>query len=179
MPDPADDSGADGIRVDRDGRLYSPPSMGIQVCDQAGRVNCIIPTPNGEIANLCFGGPEFDTLFATCGDRVYKRKSSQRGQRLRVTDQAGPASRAACRRDAQQVAYNKKRLSLPSDSLMTNSPEPSATRRDFLTGTVLRKARTRWRLSWPMRRPGRAEARRFWSGGPSASEGHGVPILGS
>jgi len=79
MPDRSDNSGVDGIRVDRDGRLYSATSMGIQVSDAAGRVNCIIPTPNGDIANLCFGGPEFDTLFATCRDRVYKRKLKVRG----------------------------------------------------------------------------------------------------
>ena len=48
--------------------------MGIQVCDQAGRVNAIIPTPNGKVANLCFGGPEFDILYATCGDKVFKRE---------------------------------------------------------------------------------------------------------
>jgi len=79
VPDTADDSGADGMRVDRDGRLYVATRMGIQVCDQAGRVNCIIPTPNGRIANLCFGGADFDTLFATCGDRVYKRKVKVKG----------------------------------------------------------------------------------------------------
>ena len=71
VPDTADDSGADGLRVDRDGRLYVATRMGIQVCDQAGRVNCIIPTPNGKLSNLCFGGENFDTLFATCGERVY------------------------------------------------------------------------------------------------------------
>ncbi|HMC65382.1 MAG TPA: SMP-30/gluconolactonase/LRE family protein [Gemmataceae bacterium] len=79
VPDTADDSAADGMRVDRDGRLYVATRMGIQVCDQAGRVNCIIPTPNGKIANLCFGGEHFDTLFATCGDRVYKRKVKVKG----------------------------------------------------------------------------------------------------
>ena len=79
VPDRADNSGVDGIRVDRDGRLYAATSMGIQVCDAAGRVNCIIPTPNGDIANLCFGGPRFDTLFATCRDRVYKRKVRVKG----------------------------------------------------------------------------------------------------
>jgi sugar lactone lactonase YvrE/enterochelin esterase-like enzyme len=72
--DTDDDSAADGMRVDRDGRLYVATRMGIQVCDQAGRVNCIIPTPNGKIANLCFGGEKFDTIFAACGDKVYKRK---------------------------------------------------------------------------------------------------------
>jgi gluconolactonase len=79
VPDTADDSGADGIRVDRDGRLYVATRIGIQVCDQAGRVNCIIPTPNGRVSNLCFGGDHFDTLFATCGDRVYKRKVKVQG----------------------------------------------------------------------------------------------------
>ncbi|HVW35953.1 MAG TPA: SMP-30/gluconolactonase/LRE family protein, partial [Pirellulales bacterium] len=56
VPDAADDSGVDGLRVDRDGRLYAATRLGIQVCDQAGRVNCIIPTPNGNLSNLCFGG---------------------------------------------------------------------------------------------------------------------------
>jgi gluconolactonase len=79
VPDSADESGADGIRVDRDGRLYVATRMGIQVCDQAGRVNCIIPTPNGQVANICFGGPDFLTLFATCTDRVYKRKLKVKG----------------------------------------------------------------------------------------------------
>jgi gluconolactonase len=79
MPDRADNSGVDGIRVDRDGRLYSATDMGIQVFDPAGRVFAIIPTPNGDIANLCFGGPQFDTLYATCRDRVYKRRVKTRG----------------------------------------------------------------------------------------------------
>ena len=78
-PDNADDSGADGMRVDRDGRLYVATRLGLQVCDQAGRVNCIIPTPNGRVSNLAFGGPEFDTIYATCGDKVYKRKVKAKG----------------------------------------------------------------------------------------------------
>jgi sugar lactone lactonase YvrE/predicted alpha/beta superfamily hydrolase len=79
VPDTADDSQADGMRVDRDGRLYVATKIGIQVCDQAGRVNAIIPTPNGRIANLAFGGENFDTLFALCGDKVYKRKLKVKG----------------------------------------------------------------------------------------------------
>ncbi len=79
VPDNADDAGADGIRVDREGRLYVATRMGIQVCDQAGRVNGIIPTPNGKVANLCFGGPNFDILYATCGEAVYKRKVKVQG----------------------------------------------------------------------------------------------------
>ena len=74
VPDTADDAGADGMRVDRDGRLWVATRMGLQVCDQAGRVNCIIPTPNGRVSNLCFGGPAFDVVLATCGDTVYARR---------------------------------------------------------------------------------------------------------
>ena len=77
--DPVDASLADGIRVDRDGRLYVATRLGIQVCDQAGRVNAIIPTPNGRISNLTFGGENFDMLFATCGDKIYKRKLKVKG----------------------------------------------------------------------------------------------------
>jgi len=79
MPDAADDSGADGMRTDSEGRLYVATRMGIQVCDQAGRVNCIIPTPNGRISNMEFGGPNFDILYATCGDVIYKRKVKVKG----------------------------------------------------------------------------------------------------
>jgi gluconolactonase len=78
-PDAADDSGADGMRCDRDGRLYVATRMGIQVCDQAGRVECILPTPNGRVSNLAFGGPEFDTIFAACGGEIYKRKVRVQG----------------------------------------------------------------------------------------------------
>ena len=73
-PDTADDSGADGMEVDSAGRLYAATRLGLQVCDQAGRVNVIIPTPNGKASNVAFGGAEQDTLFVTAGDRVFKRK---------------------------------------------------------------------------------------------------------
>jgi hypothetical protein len=61
------------------GRLWVATRMGLQFCDQAGRVNGIIPTPNGKVANLTFGGPEFDTIYACCGDQVYSRKVKVKG----------------------------------------------------------------------------------------------------
>ncbi|HEY0982536.1 SMP-30/gluconolactonase/LRE family protein [Schlesneria sp.] len=79
VPDSAEDSGADGIRCDRDGRVWIATRLGLQVCDQPGRVNCIIPTPNGKVSNLTFGGENFDTLYCTCGDRVYSRKVKVKG----------------------------------------------------------------------------------------------------
>ena len=77
-PDDAD-SGADGLCVDRGGRLYVATRLGVQVCDQPGRVNVILPTPNGKVSNVRFGGPNFDILYATCGDAVYRRKLNTRG----------------------------------------------------------------------------------------------------
>ncbi|MBM3979500.1 MAG: gluconolactonase [Planctomycetes bacterium] len=77
--DTDDDTGADGLRCDRDGRLWVATRAGLQVCDQAGRVNCIIPTPNGKVSNLTFGGADMDTVYATCGDKVYSRKVKVKG----------------------------------------------------------------------------------------------------
>jgi gluconolactonase len=79
VPDTSDQSNGDGLRVDVDGRVYVATAMGIQVCDQAGRVQCIIPTPNRRLSNLTFGGERFDTIYATCGDRVYRRKLKVKG----------------------------------------------------------------------------------------------------
>ena len=77
--DTAEDSGVDGLRTDRDGRLWAATRMGLQVCDQPGRVNCIIPSPNGKLANLTFGGENFDTLYCCCGDKVYRRRVKVKG----------------------------------------------------------------------------------------------------
>lgn len=93
VPDTADFSSADGMRVDRDGRLYVATKMGIQVCDQAGRVECIIPTPNGRVANLSFGGENGDVLFAACGDKVYRRKLKVRGANAWAEPNKPPAPR--------------------------------------------------------------------------------------
>ena len=74
------ESGADGIAVDTMGRLYVTTKMGLQICDQAGRVNSIIPKPQSAwLSNVCFGGANLDTLFVTCGDKVFKRKTKAKG----------------------------------------------------------------------------------------------------
>ncbi len=90
MPDNADDSGVDGLRTDANGRLWCATKLGLQVCDQAGRVNCIIPTPNGKVSNLTFGGEKLDTVYATCGDKVYKRKVKVSGALLTPTKPEKP-----------------------------------------------------------------------------------------
>ncbi|MCI0488842.1 MAG: SMP-30/gluconolactonase/LRE family protein [Blastocatellia bacterium] len=78
-PDTDDSSGAESMCVDSEGRLYVATHIGVQICDQPGRVNAIIPTPEGKVSDLAFGGENFDTLFAACGDKVYKRKLKVKG----------------------------------------------------------------------------------------------------
>lgn len=82
LTDGATQSGADGMTVDAQGRLYVTTMAGIQVCDQAGRVNAILSKPQNQwLANVVFGGPDMDTLFATCGDKVFRRKMRVKGVR--------------------------------------------------------------------------------------------------
>ncbi len=67
-------SGADGLAFDSIGNLYAATKLGIQVCDQPGRVNGIIRRPGtADPSNLVFGGPDLKTLYVTAGDKIYRR----------------------------------------------------------------------------------------------------------
>jgi gluconolactonase len=80
IPDAQLDSGADGLKVDAAGRLYVATHLGVQICDQAGRVVGIINRPPGRwLANIGFGGPNLDQLFATVTDKVWRRATRTRG----------------------------------------------------------------------------------------------------
>jgi sugar lactone lactonase YvrE len=74
-------SGTEDMCFDTNGSLYAATNMGIQVCDQNGRVRAILPlpTPCGPITSVCFGGPNFDTLYATDGHQVWMRKMASKG----------------------------------------------------------------------------------------------------
>lgn len=73
-------SGADGMTLDTLAHLYVTTKMGIQVCDQAGRVVGIIRNPTPEdLTNIVFGGPDMHTLYATGGGKVYKRVLQRQG----------------------------------------------------------------------------------------------------
>lgn len=81
VPDTEENAWPDGIRCDTAGRMYVATRMGIQILDQLGRVNAILPTPasNGQTSNVYFGGPNFDVLYVTAGDKVFRRKLKTRG----------------------------------------------------------------------------------------------------
>jgi gluconolactonase len=73
------DAWADGLKCDRNGRVYVTTRMGIQILDQIGKVQAMLPVPSGQASNVCFGGPDFDTLYVTAGDKVYRRKLKAQG----------------------------------------------------------------------------------------------------
>lgn len=73
-------SGADGMAVDREGRTYVTTRLGVQVLDQPGRVHLILSKPDdGWLSNIVFGGPSRDTIYVTCGGKVYRRKIRAQG----------------------------------------------------------------------------------------------------
>jgi sugar lactone lactonase YvrE len=81
MTDLPNNSGAEDLAVDTHGNLYVATRMGIQVCDQNGRVRAILtlPTPFGPLRSLCFGGEQFDVLYVTDGTQVFRRRLKVRG----------------------------------------------------------------------------------------------------
>jgi gluconolactonase len=80
MPDAATRSAADGMAVDADGRVYIATGLGVQVFDQIGKCHAIIPAPNrAALSNVEFAGPNFDELYLTNGDKVFKRKTKVKG----------------------------------------------------------------------------------------------------
>ena len=80
-PDTEENAWPDGIRCDTAGRMFVASRLGIQIMDQLGRVEAIIPIPksSSQASNVCFGGPDFDILYVSAGDKVFRRKLKTRG----------------------------------------------------------------------------------------------------
>jgi gluconolactonase len=79
-PDESAAAGAGGMTVDTEGFLYVATRLGLQVFDQAGRVNAIIDVPRGSPpSGVVFGGDNLDTLYVTAGDKVWRRVVRRKG----------------------------------------------------------------------------------------------------
>jgi enterochelin esterase-like enzyme/sugar lactone lactonase YvrE len=78
-PDESSESGASGMAVDSQGLLYVATLMGIQICDQQGRVVAILDGPVedvtifGGVSGLTFGGPDHQYLYVVVGNEVFRR----------------------------------------------------------------------------------------------------------
>ncbi|WP_426293615.1 SMP-30/gluconolactonase/LRE family protein [Dyadobacter endophyticus] len=79
VSDTENKAGASGIVCDRDGRIYVATNLGVQVLDQTGRVNAILPLPNGNPTKLTFGGSNFDVLYVKVNGKSYGRRLKTRG----------------------------------------------------------------------------------------------------
>jgi len=90
VPAEAMTSGADGMAVDALGNLYVATTLGVQFCDQAGRVNGIIAAPLrpstgrpgaslSAVSHITFGGPALKTLYASSADRLFRRRTNATG----------------------------------------------------------------------------------------------------
>jgi hypothetical protein len=64
------------ILYDALGYLYVASKVGIQVCDQNGRVRTILSLPGGEVSSIAFAG---NNLFAISKGKLYMRKLLRSG----------------------------------------------------------------------------------------------------
>lgn len=75
-------TGAAGMTVDSDGYLYVTTRLGIEVCDQPGRVTAILNAPaSGSLSSIVFGGPDLRVLYVAAGSKVYRRRLRRTGVR--------------------------------------------------------------------------------------------------
>ena len=69
-----DSSEINSMTFDTNGNLYVATSLGVQVCDQNGRVRAILSLPAGAVTAVWFGEENRHTLFVACGEKIFKRK---------------------------------------------------------------------------------------------------------
>lgn len=54
--------------------MFVATRWGIQVCADDGPTQVILPMPDrSRVLGVCLGGPGLNTLYAFCGDKVWKR----------------------------------------------------------------------------------------------------------
>jgi enterochelin esterase-like enzyme len=73
-------TGAAGMTTDDQGRIYVASTLGVQLCDQPGRVNGIAQNPGREpVTAVAFGGNDMSTLYAVAGGKLYSRPTKTKG----------------------------------------------------------------------------------------------------
>ncbi len=73
-----DDAGAESLCYSLEGRQFIATRSGIQVSADDGPTQIILPMPDrSRVTGVAIGGPEKDTLFAFCMNKIWKRKIQQ------------------------------------------------------------------------------------------------------
>ena len=70
-----DDAGTESLCYSLEGRLFAATRMGVQITADDGPTQVILPMPDqSRVFGVCLGGKDKDTLFAICGEKIWKRK---------------------------------------------------------------------------------------------------------
>ncbi len=70
-----DDAGAESVCYSLEGRQFIATRSGVQISADDGPTQVILPVPDrSRVTGVCLGGAEKDTLFAFCGNKIWKRK---------------------------------------------------------------------------------------------------------
>ena len=78
--DKPDVAAGDGMTTDSAGRYYVTTALGLQMFDSTGRLGGVISKPqNKGLTSVTFAGPNFDYLYVTCADKIYRRKTKAKG----------------------------------------------------------------------------------------------------
>ena len=73
-----ENSGADGMALDRDDRVYVAALTGVQVFDKTGQYLGTIPIPR-QPSNVAFSGPDKKTLYITAREGLYRLRMLSQG----------------------------------------------------------------------------------------------------
>ena len=69
-----DDAGAESVCYAQEGQIFFATKSGIQICADDGPTQVILPMPDrSRVFGVCLGGADRDTLFALCGNKIWKR----------------------------------------------------------------------------------------------------------
>ncbi|MBS7706049.1 SMP-30/gluconolactonase/LRE family protein [Chelatococcus asaccharovorans] len=93
LHDFGDGRSADGLSVDRSGRLWVAAGLnalrglaetlanraGVYVFEPSGALVEMIAVPEDTVTNTCFGGPDRRTLFVTAGKTIYRLRTEEAG----------------------------------------------------------------------------------------------------
>lgn len=73
-------SGGDGMTADTQGRYYVSSALGVQIFAANGALLGILPNPGTKnMTSAGFAGPNLEYLYVTCGDTVFRRKTTAHG----------------------------------------------------------------------------------------------------
>lgn len=73
-----DDAGAESVCYSIEGRQFIATRSGVQISADDGPTQVILPAPDrSRVTGVAIGGRDMDTLYALCGNKIWKRKIRQ------------------------------------------------------------------------------------------------------